>query len=134
MSPRAHLRHGSSERESFSARDCQGYLQSHGKSGGKMNDHELDVIMTEEKIIPSAGFVMSVMGAVRRDAVAPPAIEFPWARALPAFACVAISFVLCFALLIQHAVGPGHDPSTLSPSIAAIANTYGIGWIALALA
>lgn len=109
-------------------------MPSHGKNGDNMKDHELDRIMSDDDVIPSAGFAMSVMRAVRRETAAPPAIEFPWARALPVFACVAISFVFCFVLLVRQALGSGHAPPTLAPSISDIAGTYGIGWIALALA
>ena len=42
-----------------------------------MND-EFDRIMSEEEILPSSGFAASVMEAVRREAVAPPPIPFPW--------------------------------------------------------
>lgn len=99
-----------------------------------MKDDELDGIMNEEEITPTAGFVLSVMGAVRRDAVAPPAIEFPWGRALPAFAVLATSFVLCFVLLIREALGDQPAHPALNASIVGVATTYGIGWIALALA
>jgi hypothetical protein len=45
---------------------------------------ELDRILSkEEEVVPSSGFTASVMEAVRREASAPPAIPFPWLRALP---------------------------------------------------
>ena len=44
---------------------------------------ELDRILSrEETVTPSAGFVTSVMAAVRREAAAPPPIPFPWRRLL----------------------------------------------------
>jgi hypothetical protein len=60
-----------------------------------MRDNEVDRALTREvEIIPSSGFVRSVMAAVRSEAAAPPPIPFPWKRALPGMlACmVAIAF------------------------------------------
>ncbi len=51
-----------------------------------MSNEEIDrVLAADEDIVPSSGFASSVMDAVRRDAEAPPAIRFPWKRALPGF-------------------------------------------------
>jgi hypothetical protein len=45
---------------------------------------EIDRILSrEDEILPSSGFVVSVMEAVRREAAAPLPIPFPWKRALP---------------------------------------------------
>src|SRR5271167_248816 len=45
---------------------------------------EIDRILSrEEEILPSSGFAVSVMDAVRREAAAPAPIPFPWKRALP---------------------------------------------------
>jgi hypothetical protein len=51
----------------------------------RSSDHEeIDRILSREgEIMPSSGFVVSVMEAVRREATAPPPIPFPWKRALP---------------------------------------------------
>jgi len=60
-----------------------------------MKSDEIDRALTREvEIIPSSGFVRSVMAAVRSEAAAPPPIPFPWKRALPGLlAClVAIAF------------------------------------------
>ena len=48
--------------------------------------------------MPSAGFTASVMDAVRREAVAPPPIAFPWKRALPGMAVAALT--LAFVLFV----------------------------------
>ena len=45
---------------------------------------EIDGILArQDQILPSSGFAVSVMDAVRREAAAPPPIPFPWKRALP---------------------------------------------------
>lgn len=49
-----------------------------------MNDHDLDrMLMEREEIVPSSGFVSSVMEAVQQEAAAPAPIPFPWKWALP---------------------------------------------------
>jgi hypothetical protein len=48
----------------------------------------------EETIVPSSGFTERVMDAVRHEALAPPAIPFPWARALPGVVALVVSFAL----------------------------------------
>jgi hypothetical protein len=49
-----------------------------------MKDEDIDRILSHsDEILPSSGFSVSVMDAVRREATAPPPIPFPWKRALP---------------------------------------------------
>lgn len=49
-----------------------------------MNDDDLDrMLMEREEIVPSSGFVASVMEAVQQEAAAPAPIPFPWKWALP---------------------------------------------------
>jgi hypothetical protein len=58
---------------------------------------EVDRILSrEDEILPSSGFAVSVMDAVRREAAAPPPIPFPWKRALPGLVVggVALALVL----------------------------------------
>ena len=65
-----------------------------------MND-EFDRIMSEEEILPSSGFAVSVMEAVRREAAAPPPIPFPWKRALPGalFAAATLIGILAICMI-----------------------------------
>jgi len=64
-----------------------------------MRNDDLDRILCEEEILPSSGFVGSVMEAVQGELEAPP-IPFPWKRALPglALACLLIFPVLIMSL------------------------------------
>ena len=53
-------------------------------AGYSIEKEEIDRILSrEDEILPSSGFAVSVMNAVRREAAAPPPIRFPWKRALP---------------------------------------------------
>jgi hypothetical protein len=47
-------------------------------------DDALDAAMADDALIPSSGFVDTVMSAVRASAATPEAIAFPWARVWPA--------------------------------------------------
>jgi|SRR5260370_30819914 len=52
--------------------------------GSVISNNEIDrVLSREDEILPSSGFAVSVIEAVRREAAAPPPIPFPWKRALP---------------------------------------------------
>jgi|ERR1039458_7577185 hypothetical protein len=41
------------------------------------------ILATEEELVPSSGFLASVMQAIHEEATAPPPIPFPWKRAVP---------------------------------------------------
>jgi len=68
----------------------------------RQDDDEINLILSrEDEILPSSGFAVSVMDAVRREAAAPPPIPFPWKRALPGLvvAGLALALVLVAAVL-----------------------------------
>ena len=73
------------------------------------NDDIDDVLSTDETIVPSPGFTASVMQAVRREALSPPPIPFPWKRALPGLVSMGPAIVLGVARL---AGGFGAQAST----------------------
>ena len=59
-----------------------------------MKPDELDRWLAEdEAIVPSSGFSASVMEAVVREAVTPPAIPFPWTRALPGLVSLGVALL-----------------------------------------
>ena len=50
----------------------------------EIGQDDIDHILSRhDEILPSSGFAVAVMDAVRREAAAPPPIPFPWKRALP---------------------------------------------------
>jgi hypothetical protein len=49
-----------------------------------MSHDRLDrILMHEDELLPSSGFLTGVMDRVREEAAAPPPIPVPWRRALP---------------------------------------------------
>jgi len=55
-----------------------------GQAVNQRIDAEIDrVLSTELDLIPSSGFMASVMERVRQEAVLPPPIPFPWKWAVP---------------------------------------------------
>jgi hypothetical protein len=58
------------------------------------------MLSSEDEILPSSGFAVAVMDAVRREAAAPPPIPFPWKRALPGMIVAGLVLVLALAAFI----------------------------------
>jgi hypothetical protein len=48
-----------------------------------------EILGTEQELIPSSGFLASVMERVRQEDSTPPPIPFPWKRAVPGMALLA---------------------------------------------
>lgn len=57
-----------------------------------MTSDDLDHILRSngDDVLPSSGFVQSVMAAVRSEAATPSPIPFPWKRALPGLAAAGV--------------------------------------------
>lgn len=105
-----------------------------------MRNDDLDRVLSEEQeIMPSSGFVSSVMDAVRREAAALPPIPFPWRRALPGLTVAALALGLVFAAdiaLFTSGTAAQPLPVVLPSAFSLIleaAKTVRAGWIALAL-
>jgi|SRR5580658_2091204 hypothetical protein len=78
---------------------------------------DIDSLLSRgDEIVPSSGFAVSVMAAVRREAAAPPPIPFPWKRALPGLALgvLGLAFVLVVALVADRATAPQFSMSMTS--------------------
>jgi hypothetical protein len=105
-----------------------------------MTQDDLDRILSKEpEIIPSSGFAVSVMDAVRREAAAPPPIPFPWQRALPGLCAAGFVIVWAFVMAITLFIhGPATQPvpaelPSVFDSISRGWNTVEANWIVLAL-
>lgn len=74
---------------------------------------EIDRILSrEDEILPSSGFAVSVMDAVRREAAAPPPIPFPWKRALPGLVVGGLVLALVLVAVILVIARPGGVSAT----------------------
>ena len=63
-----------------------------------MKPDDLDPwLVDDDAIVPSSGFTASVMEAVEREASMPPAIPFPWKRALPGLAALVVALLATVA-------------------------------------
>ena len=93
----------------------------------------------DQEITPSSGFVVSVMDAVRRETEVPPAIPFPWKRALPGLSAAGFAFVSVFVVGITLFIRetPTQPLPAKFPSAFALIfqgwNAVGASWIVLAL-
>jgi hypothetical protein len=107
--------------------------------GNHMPDQEIDRILsqsTSDEILPSLGFTATVMEGVRREAGAPPAISFPWKRALPGLAAGIFTVVLLMIQLIMLATSapePKVSGHTIVEQLGELTVRSGAGWILLAL-
>ena len=58
-----------------------------------MKNEPIDEILgAEGSLVPSSGFLASVMERVREEAATPPPLPFPWKRAVPGFVVAANVF------------------------------------------
>jgi hypothetical protein len=56
---------------------------------GQQKSDEIDsILLSEGSILPSSGFAVSVMDAVREEAAQPAPIAYPWKMAAPGFAAM----------------------------------------------
>jgi len=112
----------------------------------RLTEHDEDeinrILSREDEILPSSGFAVSVMDAVRREAAAPPPIPFPWKRALPGLvvAGLALALVLVAGIAVLVQLGRASTtpqfsmswPSTLLPTLNGGIESAAI-WTVLAL-
>lgn len=100
-----------------------------------MDREEMDRILAEEdELVPSSGFLTSVMERVETEAAAPPPIPFPWKRALPGFV-VAVAVLVWAAVEMARAVisAGGLAVPRVPVSLASTPTVQQAGWVALAL-
>jgi hypothetical protein len=101
---------------------------------------EVDVIdrilCSDEPLVPSSGFLSSVMSRVHEEAAAPPPIPFPWKRALPGILLLIALFVWGAYQLIRYLPLALRQISFAAPHLSAGTATdlTQAGWVALACA
>ena len=101
-----------------------------------MLDAKIEAILaSEEELIPSSGFVASVMERVQEEAVAPPPIPFPWKRAIPGTLLTAGVFAWGAVKLYRQGLPALSSPALPLPHLPAalVVPVEQAGWLALAL-
>ena len=104
-------------------------------------EDELDRMLSKrDEIVPSSGFVVSVMDAVRREAEASqpaplPPLAFPWLRALTMFAALAAVLVMLVAGIVEAVRTPvaATSQSLVPPAVQHALGQVNAGWLAGAL-
>jgi hypothetical protein len=101
-------------------------------------DHDTidQILATEEPLIPSSGFLASVMKSVHEEARTPARIPFPWKRAIPGILLAVGVFGWGAVELVRQSI-PAVKALALSQfhlSVTVERPLEQIGWVALALA
>jgi hypothetical protein len=100
------------------------------------DDSAIDrILSSEEPLIPSSGFLASVMESVREEAAAPQPIPFPWTRFIPGILVVAAVLGWVTLKMIRQGFAEIRTISLAPPHIpaAAIQPIEQAGWVAAAL-
>jgi hypothetical protein len=101
-----------------------------------MKTENLDRILgTEEELVPSSGFVASVMERVREEAAAPAPIPFPWKRIVPAMLLALGVLGWSVAELVRNGLSDLRSLALVQPhvSTALTQSVQETGWVAMAL-
>ena len=100
------------------------------------NERIDEILTTEQEVVPSSGFLASVMERVREEAAAPPPIPFPWKRAVPGMV-VGAGVLGWGAVELVRFVGPRLQELRLAQNHASVVMTLPLeqtGWVVAALA
>jgi hypothetical protein len=85
-----------------------------------------------ERLVPSSGFVLSVMDAIQQQAAEPPPIAFPWRRVVPG-AIAVLCGLAAFALLVAHGGASTNMKLNLNLTGPLSSAQLALGWIAGAI-
>jgi len=102
----------------------------------EMNLNSIDPILASEApLVPSSGFLASVMERVREEAVAPPPIPFPWKRALPGMTLLVGVFGWGFFEFVRGGLPTAAAVSVAIPHLSAseMQTLEQAGWVGFAL-
>jgi hypothetical protein len=97
---------------------------------------EIDrILATEQPLVPTSGFLASVMERVREEAAAPAPIPFPWKRALPGMVVAAGILGAGAFEFVRHALPAAGELTLAVPQISVVAlrPLEQVGWVVLAL-
>lgn len=95
----------------------------------------VQILATEEDLIPSSGFMASVMERVEQESATPAPIRFPWKRAIPGIVLATGVFGWSGVELIRAALSARSSMTITLPNLSAavMQSVQSAGWIALAL-
>jgi len=111
-------------------------MKQTGIDNSQIGSSAIDPILAgEEELIPSSGFLASVMERVQDEARAPAPIPFPWKRAVPGILLAAGVFGWGAYEFVRQAIPAARSivltPSPIPASVALPLEQA--GWVALAL-
>jgi hypothetical protein len=93
------------------------------------------ILVAEEELIPSSGFLAATMERVREEAACPKPIPFPWLRALPGIVLGLSLFGWCGFEIVRAGLRSAGETSFVPPHLTTV-NAHAlepVGWIAVAL-
>ena len=102
----------------------------------EMDQSRIDAILaSEEDLIPSSGFLASVMESVREESRLPQPIPFPWKRIVPGILLTGGILAWCVVELFRYVLPAVNWVSLIQPQqLAAYQRPLEqAGWVALAL-
>jgi hypothetical protein len=94
-----------------------------------------NILASEEAIVPSSGFLSTVMERVHEEARMPAPIPFPWRRAIPGFVLIVAVFGWVGVEFVRRAALAADEISFAAPRLqdAFMHPPQPAGWVALAL-
>jgi hypothetical protein len=93
------------------------------------------ILVAEQELIPSMGFLAATMERVREEASCPKPIPFPWLRALPGIVLAASVLGWCGFEILRAGLSSARETSFVQPHWPAV-NVHAlepVGWVAVAL-
>lgn len=100
-----------------------------------MEQEKLDRILAhEEELVPSSGFLASVMERVQAEDAAPAPLPFPWKRMIPGFVVAVAVLIWALVVMVGYVRTAGGIALPHVPMPATVsAGMEQAGWVALAL-
>jgi len=111
-------------------------MKQTGKKPSDDQHNEIDrILANEDALVPSSGFLASVMERVREEAAAPAPIPFPWKRALPGAIVIVGAFGAAAIDMARQGLPAASEFALTTPHISvAMERPLGqAGWVALAM-
>jgi hypothetical protein len=93
------------------------------------------ILVAEEELIPSSGFLAATMERVQEEAAMPKPIPFPWLRALPGIVLGVSVFGWGGFEMVRAGLRSAGEASFVQPHLIAV-NAHvldPVGWVAVAL-